>query len=256
MDYSEFKKLSEVDADYLQANYLTGFQLFNGQKQPFPVEFFEEKLRNALNLLEKETGIDVLERDTVGERHDYHALDYLNYAFMQLFRVPCTSVSEVRAVFPDGAMVQIFPTEWVRLEIEQGMLNLVPIGGTVAQIVVGRGGFYPLIWFSDYLPHLWEVDYRSGFNPNEIPRIIVDAICKIASIEILSIVSDLINPLGVGSQSLSVDGLSQSRGYLVPAFQARINQYRADVFGTPGVPGTGIISQIRSTYFGVRVTAA
>lgn len=256
MDYAEFKVLSEIDADYLQANYLTGFRFLTRDGQPVPKSFFEEKLQNAVGILEAVTGIDVLERSIVGERHDYHSLDYLNYAYLQLFRTPTLTVSEIRAVFPDGAMVQIFPHEWIRLERGLGQLNLVPIGGTIAQIVIGRGGFYPLIWASEYLPHLWEVDYRSGFDPQKIPRIIAEALVKIAALEALSIGSDLINPLGVASASVAVDGLSQSRGFLFPAFKARIDRYTADVYGTPGIPGTGLLAQIRSTYFGVRVTAA
>ena len=88
--------LADLTAQYLKDNYLTGF-LFTGRDgQELPPAFFEEKLANAIAKLEEITHIDVLQQTVCGERHDYHTNDYLNYAFMRLFRTPVTSVSQVK----------------------------------------------------------------------------------------------------------------------------------------------------------------
>lgn len=252
-------KLEDLTAKYLQDNYLTGF-VFKGQDgQPLPPAFFEDKIANAIARLESVTHIDVLQRTVLSEKHDYMTTDYLNYAFMQLYRIPCQSVSEVRAVYPTGQTIQVFPNEWVRLYVEHSQFHLVPTSGSLAQVMLGGGnGYLPFIFAGlSYLPNLWEVDYVSGFKPDAIPRDVVAVICKLASIEVLTIVSDLVGPLGVASSSLSIDGMSQSMSRQLPAFKARIDNYKMDLglmgpgLGVEGKFNTGEIGQLRRTYIGM-----
>ncbi len=255
LSYEPFMALQDVDAAYLKDNYLIGFKFLDDNGQPLADAFFEAHLQNALGTLEETTHVDVLQRAWVGEKHDYRVNEYLSYGFLQLFRIPCQTVTGIRAVFPAGNTVQVFPSEWIRLETTHSSLNLVPVGGTISQIITGQGGYYPLVWFSPYLPQLWEVDYVSGFPPDKIPRIIVEAIAKLAAVSILTILSNLVTPLGVGSQSLGVDGLSQSRSYSIPAFRMLIDAYTADLWG-PSRLGGGLIDQIRKSFLGFLVTAA
>lgn len=251
--------LADLTAQYLKDNYLTGF-LFTGKDgQELPPAFFEEKLANSIARFEDITHIDVLQRTVCGERHDYHTNDYLNYAFLQLFRCPATSVSEVRAIYPTGVTVQIYPSEWVRLQVEHSQMHLVPTSGTLAQVLLGGGnGYMPFIFAGlSYLPQLWEVDYVSGFAENAVPRDIVSVICKLAAIEVLTVMSDLIGPLGIASSSLGIDGMSQSISRQLPAFKARIDMYKSDLgLPGPGLPsdgkyGMGEIGQLRRTYLGM-----
>jgi len=261
--FSPVVRLDDLTADYLKTNYLMGFTFVDSNKQELSAGFFEEKIANAIAKFEDITQIDVLQRAVVGEKHDYHTNDYMNYAFMQLFRIPATSVSEVRAVYPTGQVIQVYPTEWCRLSVEHGQFHLVPTSGSLAQVMLGGGnGYMPFIFGGiSYLPQLWEVDYLSGFAPDAIPRGIVSAICKIASIEILTIMSDLIGPLGVASASLGIDGMSQSMSRQLPAFKARIDAYKMDL----GLPGYGLgndpkfsageIGQLRRMYFGLNMSS-
>lgn len=251
--------LDDLTPKYLKDNYLTGFSFQGSDGQELPPKFFDDKLADAIVKLENITNIDVLERSITGEKHDYVTTDYLNYAFMQLFRIPCQSVSQVRAVYPTGQVIQVFPSEWVRLYVEHSQFHLVPTSGSLAQVLLGGGnGYMPFIFAGlSYLPNLWEVDYVSGFRVDAIPREIASAICKLAAIEVLTIVSDLVGPLGIASSSLGIDGMSQSVARQLPAFKARIDQYRVDL----GIPGpalgvdpkysTGELGQIRRTYMGM-----
>lgn len=255
--------LNDLTAKYLKDNFLTGFRFTGSDGQELPATFFEEKLANAIAKLEDITHVDVLERTVCGEKHDYLVTDYLNYAFMQLFRVPAQSVSEVRAVYPTGQTVQIYPQEWVRLMVEHSQFHLVPTSGTLANVLMGAGAGAGYLTFmfgaSSFLPQLWEVDYKSGFAADSVPREIINCICKLAAIEILTLMSDLIGPLGIASSSLALDGMSQSISRQLPAFKARIDQYRLDL-GLPG-PGsegkynTGELGQIRRTYLGIVATS-
>src|SRR5262245_9667982 len=228
--------LSDLDVQYFKENFLTGFTFYGADCQPLPDSFYAEHLQRALATLEAICGIDILSRVYVGEKHDYKINDYVAYAFVQLFKIPTRTVESVRAVYPTGQTIQVFPSEWVKLEIVHSQIQLVPTAGTISQIVIGQGGdFLPLVYSGlPWLPQLWEVDYTSGFDPDKVPKIIIQAIAKIAAIEIMMVVGDMIRPLGVTSQSLSVDGLSQSRGFLSPAFQGRIDGYRTDLYGPSG----------------------
>jgi len=106
--FSALMSLDDLDGEYLLDNYLTGFRFEGADGQELSPIFYDEKIANAIAKLEEITGIDVLERDVVSEKHDYHTTDYMNYAYVQLFRIPCQSVSEVRAVYPTGQTIQVF----------------------------------------------------------------------------------------------------------------------------------------------------
>lgn len=261
--FSAFVSLHDLTPQYLKDNYLTGFTFRGANGEELPPGFFQEKLATAIARFEDISNIDVNERVNTSEKHDYWTTDYLNYAYLQLFRIPARHVAQVRAVYPTGQIIQVFPEEWVRLQVEHSQIHLVPTSGSLAQVLLGGGnGYLPFIFAGlSYLPQLWEVDYVSGFKVDAIPRAVAQVVCKIAAIEILTVMSDLVGPLGVASSSLGIDGMSQSLARQLPAFKARIDQYKMDL-GLPGPQlgvdpkyGTGEIGQLRRTYFGLAAAA-
>jgi hypothetical protein len=257
--FSSLMSLDDLTAKYIKENYLTGFTFAGTDGQELAPAFFEDKLSNAIAKFENITHIDVLQREITSEKHDYFTTDYMNYAFTQLYRIPAQSVSSVRAVYPTGQVIQVFPSDWVRLQVEHSQIHLVPTSGSLAQIMLGGGnGYLPFIFGGlSYLPNLWEVDYVSGFGPDAIPRDVVSVVCKLAAIEILTIMSDLVGPIGVAGSSLGIDGMSQSISRQLPAFKARIDGYKVEL-GLPGAGlgvdpmfNTGEIGQLRRTYVGM-----
>jgi hypothetical protein len=248
---------ADLTPDFLKKNYLTGLSFCDATGQELGDEFFCHHMNVAMRKLQDITQISVMEEAINAEPHDYYINDYTTYAFLQLFKWPVLSVEQVRAVYPAGQTIQVFPNEWVRLTVEHGQIHLVPSRGTLGQIIIGQGGDYlPLIYSGlTYLPALWEVDYTVGFDQDDIPPGIAEAIMKLASVEILTIASDLIRPLGVTSESVSMDGLSQSQSYTVPAFQQRINRYIFDLYGIEGKNQTlkttsGLLRQLHDQYHG------
>lgn len=267
MNYKSTIALADITPKYLRDNYLTGLVLLvSGVPMADPI--YEEKLNNALSRVQDLTMVDIVPRVIVAEEHDYHANDYLRFAYVKVNRRPVRSVQQVRAVYPTGQSIQTFPNEWVKLDPNGGQINLVPTAGTLSQVIIGQGGdFLPLIYGAvQYMPHLWQIDYTSGLcdGTSDIPRTVAEAICKMACIELLQVASDTIRPPGQTSNSLSVDGLSQSRGYNSPAFKARLDAYRADL-GLPMNPSAfsggqvelapGLLRQLRDTYFGIELTS-
>jgi hypothetical protein len=110
-----------------------------------------------------------------------------------------------------------------------------------------------------YLPQLFNVDYRAGFEKGTIPQIFIDAVAKLAVINIFSTIGESVYPTGVSSQSFGIDGMSQSRGYVkggefAPIFSGTINQYQRELLGDPRLGTPGLLHDIRNYYRGVNMT--
>lgn len=258
LDYKSTMALEDLDAAYFKKNYLAGFTFYGDDGQPLPDPFFEEHLQNALARLEQTTQLDVLTRVRIAEKHDFRDSDFSSFGFIQLFHSPTLSVEQVRFRLPGSTSFQTFPPEWLRVTKFGSQVNLVATSGTVAQLVLTAGGeWLPFYFAGGYssIPQGWEVDYTTGFDPDAIPRLITQAIAKLAAVEIFTELSDLVRPLGITSQSLSVDGLSQSKGFLTPAFKARIDSYKEDLWGPLG-ESRGLIDQIRDTYLPIPMAVA
>jgi hypothetical protein len=100
------------------------------------------------------------------------------------------------------------------------------------------------------------VDYTAGFLKGTLPQIFIDAVSKLACVELMSVISDSVHPVGVTNQSFSIDGMSESRGFqntgeVSPAFGGRINQYKKELFGNPQLGTQGLLNEIKSYYTGV-----
>src|SRR6202020_1020407 len=143
--------------------------------------------------------ICILELTITAEQHDYHVTDYMNWGFMQLFKVPVKQVNKLRGVYPLGVNVVESPTEWIEIRAEAGQINVVPNQGALGSVIIGQGGdFLPIVYGSiSNVPNLWQVDYVAGMNPDDMPRMIVEAIAKMACVDVLRVMSDLTRPIGV-----------------------------------------------------------
>jgi len=248
-------KLSDLTPDWLRANWLTGLEFIDRAGKPYPDSFFETHMQNALRKLEKLCDISILEVVITDEQHDYYAQDYINWGWLQLFKVPVKSITQLRGVFPLGVSIVTYPPEWIQIRKDSGELNVVPNQGALSAVIIGQGGdFLPILYQGiSSVPNLWRVDYIAGMDPLDLPRMIVEALAKLACIDLLRIMSDLVRPIGVNSESASIDGLSQSMSYQLPAFQARISQYSEDLYGPAGksqelTMTSGLLKQILDAY--------
>lgn len=258
--------LSKLSAKYLKDNYLLGMTFVDAQKKPYGDDFYEQKLQVAMSSFETYTQVSVEPELIKNELHDYHSKDYQAYALIKLFRYPVL-VSDtvpgpvVTAMYPSGQVITTFPKEWVRLEASRGTINLLPTSGTISTVLLSLSGAYlPAVYAQGmFLPKIWGVTYTAGFPPDKVPVIFLDAICKLAAIEILTVMANSIYPAGLQSQSLSADGLSTSRSIVngpdtAPVFSGTIKQYKNELFGMPSQGITGLFDQIQQYYHGISMT--
>lgn len=251
--------INELTPDYFCKNYLTGIEV-----EGVTPEFFQEKLEDAIDFVAHETGVAIRDEVVVDEPHDYVANDWFNYSYLTLNRGPIKTVARIVAIYPTGNYLFQFPSEWIRTNRNGRQVQIVPSGGSLSQALLGQGGTYlPIIYRNlSYLPQLFHVDYTSGWESGQVPRRLIQAVCKRAAIEVLAILGDIIYGPGVVSRSLSVDGLSQSESYVNNGqagaiFTSRIVQYMKDLYGDPALkPDTdGLIWSLRKEYLGLDLTS-
>jgi hypothetical protein len=99
--------------------------------------------------------------------------------------------------------------QWIELSSQQGFIQLVPFNQEIAFDFIG------LMWVNSIrgaaeLPNFWHFNLIAGLR--DTPPDLIELIQKRAAINILTIVATAFKP-GVGSMSLSRDGVSQSVSY-------------------------------------------
>lgn len=258
--------LSDLTAQYLRDNYMLGLRFVNEAGADYPDSFYEQKIDVAISQLENYTTVTVQPTLFENEPHDFHMRDFASFNYLQLFHYPVLTDPPEQYPSPTlsanfgTATIAEFPREWVRSELSRGQLHLLPTAGTMGQTMVTLSGQYlpALYGRMTFVPQMFSATYWAGFPENKVPRLIIDAIAKLATIEILSILGLTIWPPGVTSSSLSVDGLSVSRSInqgqdTAPVFSSLLKQYKNDLYGQPpGIPG--ILNEIKDYYRGMTMT--
>ena len=189
-----------------------------------------------------------------GEQHDYIRNDYMNWGFIQLEHNPVKEVKGIRMMYGNRPSMEI-PLDWVKLDKLTGQITLFPVAGSANSLIIGQTGLlygFQSQW--DYAPMLWEVDYVAGIDekdPSMPFAMLKEAISKRAACGILNVWGDLIIGAGIASQSVSIDGISQSIGTTQSAMyggaSARIQAYTDDL-------KNDLIPALRQKFGGIRMT--
>ncbi len=236
----------------LKSIYLFGVDLTNDRGEPFPDIMFKWGIRAAIAQLERELDIKIKPTHIV-ERYDYYRGDYLTWTIIRLRQSPVLSVASVKVMWPSNATVIDFPTDWIQLRADIGQINIVPTSGTFSQVLMTAGGsFLPLVASGrEFVPNILEVDYTCGFAAGECPAEIREVLGMMGAYGPLNIAGDLIAGAGIASQSVSMDGLSQSINTTSSAtnsgYGARILMYEKRL--------KHVIPELKRYYKGLRLQA-
>jgi len=223
LDVKRFKKL-----------YLFGVDLTDQDGVEMSDDTLSMFLVLALDWVQMELNVPILPRD---EEYfdDYDFAAYRSFAFVQLPLYPIVknSVVEVRLHFTDSIGID-FPESWFRVYPIVGQIQLLPDVSTLSSVLIAQAGqLLPRAIHSDRAPQLLRIKYKAGIaDENDcVPPTINQAIGLSAAVQLLQMLGD-IGPGGAGisSQSLSIDGMSQSISTAISAtnnlFGATILQYQ------------------------------
>ncbi|MBI9086799.1 MAG: hypothetical protein JEZ11_24595 [Desulfobacterales bacterium] len=219
----------------LTSDYLFGIPLVDGDGNAYPISNIEGWIERSVSWLETQLQIKIAPTTITAEHHDYNISTYSQFCYIQLYQFPVISVEALKASYA-GVDVMSFPADWIQIYKESGQLQLMPTNGSLSQVLLGAGSgsLLPLIsGRMSNMPHLFKVDYTAGFAANEVPATIADLISMKASIGILNIMGDILLGAGIASQSVSIDGLSESITTTQSAenssYSARIRQYERQI---------------------------
>lgn len=239
--------------------YLYGLDLTQDQGIPYPDYLFAFYIRAAVSSLEHK--LDITMRRTVfeEERHDFYKEDYESFMAIQLNHYPVISIESVKMVLPGESVIRTFPKDWIHIQRESGQLQIVPGAGSAGSLLLGAAGSWlPTVYGgARFVPDMFRVAYTAGigapppgswgFEPGSEPasvsvpnpkldrvaETLKETVGKIAAFGPLNIAGDLLVGAGVASQSISIDGLSQTINTTSSAtsagFGARLIQYQKEL---------------------------
>ena len=228
--------LDIITVQELKDHYLFGLDLTNDSGEPYPNSMYEAFIKAAVKWLEQKLDIPILPKSIEEEKHDYMREEYRQYMWMKLFQYHIIDVESVKLVLPTEVLVKEFDRSWIHVNRENGHLQLIPgANASVTVPLVGiTGTFYPYLYGSARLvPDAFRVKYTAGFESGKVPDNMKDIIAKKACFGPLNIAGDLLGGAGIASQSISVDGLSQSFNTTSSAtsagYGARLIQYNKEI---------------------------
>lgn len=241
---------SIVSVEVLKSNYLYGLPL-EKDGQPIPDEVYEHFLQVAVEQIEMLLNLK-LRLTIINENKDFKYDDWVNWSYMKP-TYPVVYPMKLDGYLGTTKQAQ-YPRHWlVSRQTSDGKLYsrimyMVPAYpasmGNQNSIVIS--GIIPsLNWFASYrgnghIPCYWTVEYITGWA--RIPLEIINAIYKLAVVQMLPIISDMLMGngggygsgvgWGISSKSISIDGLSQSLSSTAPQsgiFGARLKQLNQDL---------------------------
>jgi len=238
----------------LTSDYLFGIPLVDEDGNEYPKSNIESWIARAVGWCETQLQIKIAPTTIKLESHDYHIDEYQSFCYIQLYQYPVISVESLMATYA-GVEIMSFPQDWIQIYKESGQLQLVPTTGSLSQVLMGQGSgmLLPLITGRlSNMPHLFKVSYTAGFEDGSIPANIFDLISMKACMGILNIMGDILLGAGIASQSLSIDGLSESitttQSAENSAYSARIRQYEREIKAQ--------LPELKAFYKGLRLGVA
>jgi len=222
----------------LRVLYFYGIKIESDDGTKYSNSILEMHIRQAQEEIEKYLGIKLFV-ELITETQSYFRDSYFRgFPIIQtdyLVNEPLTLNGLL------GKVQQIsYPETWLQARSNNNQLfgrriSIVPTGtgsGTSSGDVILSGvTFQTGIQTFSNIPDYWTVQYKTGFDTIEWD--LFNVVGMVASIPSLAIAGDIILGAGIASQSLSIDGLSQSIGTTSSAtssgYASRILEYRKSI---------------------------
>jgi hypothetical protein len=225
-------------------NYLQGVVLSYKNKTiaSTSINFFIE---SAQSYIERILSIK-LNRQLIEESHDLYYDDWQNWGFLHT-NLPVACAKGLDGYLGKTKLTE-YPEEWINVTrtsdasaLPSRQIRLMP--NSTGTVKFNYSGYFFFDSTSRYsysglhnnrqIPNYWNLRYVTGWEPGRVPPELINVIGKLAAIQILTSVGEIQFALiGVNSQSLSLDGLSQSLSTVAGMnhpFSGRIKSYGEQV---------------------------
>jgi hypothetical protein len=182
-----------------------------------------------------------LNKEVIEENRDFNRQEFMSWGYIRtMYQIDY--IDNLEGWINDVCQI-IYPKEWLSIKKQESVaiyrnVYLIPNtgsknGATMTQNSLIYNGLSPhLGWFGQsYIPNYWRPRYVTGWD--KIPADLFDFVAKIASINALSVIGDVLYGIGITSYSISLDGVSQntplSRSGQGGLFAGRIKTYIDDM---------------------------
>ena len=202
-----------ISPSELQDQYFFGTPIVDSNGNPMSEENIRYYIEAAQKEVEKWLNIKIT-KQVISEEKDFTWADFREWGFMRLTYM-CVKPISLFGFISDVQQIE-YPQEWLSArktsdgELYHRNLYLVPGNNAARTGAIVYSGITPHLGFLGryQIPQYWKITYCTGFvNP---PEDLKNFIGKLAAINIFQIIGDLILGAGIASQSLGIDGLSQS----------------------------------------------
>lgn len=224
--------------------YLYGIKIQAGDGTAFSTESMRFYIQAAQQEIENFFNLKLVYQFIALEKLTFYRADY-----WQSFPILFTNYPVNKPISLTGRFNQLeqisYPTQWLtNTQNSYGQykrrVSIVPTGTAVAtaNAEVILSGLTTQLGSQHFLmiPDYWDLQYITGFKLDQIPMDLINLTGKLASFGPLGIAGDLILGAGIASQSLGVDGLSQSISSTSSAtnagYGARLVQYEREIKAT------------------------
>jgi hypothetical protein len=231
------RSTSPISPDELVARYFLGIELTDPNGNPLPADSIQFYIDAAVEEFEGYLNLK-LTKQIVRETLHYSLSDFHNWGFIPV-SYPVNRPFVLQG-YASGVRQVSYPVDWVSRKTSsvstdvQRSLYLVPGTGqvSISGSAVYAGILPHLGWKgAQTIPNYWDIVYCTSFD--KPPADILDAVGKLASINIFHQLGDIILGAGIANESISIDGLSQSIGTTSSAtnagYGARIIGYTNDL---------------------------
>lgn len=219
--------------------YFFGIDLCDPNGNILSDQVLESKIKESQAMIERTLNIK-LGKQIIQERTDYNREEWKSFGYVGV-SYPVNKPFKLEGFLNNVKQIS-YPKNWLtsRKDTEKRhfrhvfvLPNGVGSGSDDDNLKSTYSGVIPyvgILAFS-HIPNYWDCVYCSGYD--KIPSEIIDLIGKLAAMQIFSILGDILLGAGIASQSLSLDGLSESisttQSAENSAFSARIKQYATEI---------------------------
>jgi hypothetical protein len=224
----------------LRERYLFGIPVCSGDGRKMSNSAIEQHILSAQTKVENMFSVK-LNKQVIEENRDFIRQEFMSWGYIRTM-YPIVYIDNLEGWINDICQIT-YPKEWLSIKKQESVavyrnLYLIPNtgsknGATMTQNSLIYNGLSPhLGWFGQsYIPNYWRPRYITGWD--KIPADLMDFMAKIASINILSVLGDILYGVGITSLQVSLDGVSQStplaRSGQGGLFSGRIKQYIDDL---------------------------
>lgn len=239
----------------LRVLYFYGIDIKSKDGTKFSDATFEMHIRQAQKEVEEYLEIKLFP-ELITETQSYYRDSYFNGFPLIQTKYPVARPYTLNGLLGKTQQIE-YPETWLQSKTSNNenyarRVSIVPTGSTTAasgDVILSGVTFQVGIQSFSNIPDYWTIQYKTGFENIEYD--LFNLVGMLSSIPGLIQAGDLILGAGIASQSLGIDGLSQSISTTSSAtnagYGARIQEYRKTIKET--------LSRIVSRYKGIRFTS-